>query len=99
MKLSCPHCTQPLEIPETLAGQTLSCPTCKNAFSVPLLSAPIPVATPVATRMTPPSMGIFAMAWVIGASIIAIAALTALGYTAFIGDMDLWVIKLGIERR
>lgn len=88
MKLSCPHCTQPLEIPETLAGQTLSCPTCKNAFSVPLLLAPLPVATPVATRMTSKSRGSYALAWAIGATVIALAALTLLGYMAAKGKED-----------
>jgi hypothetical protein len=35
MKISCPHCTQNLEIAYEWAGHALDCPNCKQAFIVP----------------------------------------------------------------
>jgi len=35
MKISCPHCTQNLEIADEWAGHALDCPNCRQAFIVP----------------------------------------------------------------
>jgi hypothetical protein len=35
-KFSCPHCSQHLEGPAELAGTEVTCPSCSNAFNVPL---------------------------------------------------------------
>ena len=55
-KYECPHCSQHLEVPDDLLGQTLECPSCKGQFSIP---KPTPVAAqvaaPAATPPAPPS--------------------------------------------
>jgi len=35
MKIPCPSCSQHLDIPEELAGQTIDCPACKARLAVP----------------------------------------------------------------
>tara|TARA_B100000686_G_C16753102_1_gene953786 strand:- start:883 stop:1638 length:756 start_codon:yes stop_codon:yes gene_type:complete len=35
MKIPCPSCSQNLEIPEEMAGQTIDCPVCNGSFTVP----------------------------------------------------------------
>ena len=35
LKFACPHCNQPLEVPEELLGQVLECPSCKNQIQTP----------------------------------------------------------------
>lgn len=45
MKLLCPTCQKPLEVPEQYAGQMMKCPLCNNTFTVPVL-AQMPAAPP-----------------------------------------------------
>ncbi len=41
--ISCPHCTQELEVPEDLLGQTVECPSCNGSIQLP---EPEPKAPP-----------------------------------------------------
>ncbi len=50
----CPHCSQHLEVPDDLLGQTLECPSCKGQFSIPK-SAPAVAAVAVAPPLPPAS--------------------------------------------
>ena len=34
VKLSCPHCSQHIEVPEELLGQNIDCPTCKRRIQI-----------------------------------------------------------------
>ncbi len=34
-KFNCPHCEQPLEVPEEMLGLTIDCPSCNNEFTLP----------------------------------------------------------------
>lgn len=53
MKLLCPTCQKPLEVPEQYAGQMMKCPLCNNTFTVPVL-AQMPAAPPPAPPPPPP---------------------------------------------
>ncbi len=46
MKISCPHCQQPIDAPRALTGQTAECPTCGRRFEmlVPAELSDIPMA-------------------------------------------------------
>ena len=37
MKVECPHCAQPIEADDQLAGMNTQCPTCQKEFSIPKL--------------------------------------------------------------
>ncbi len=41
--INCPHCSQTLEVPDELLGQTVECPSCNGSFQLP---APQPAAAP-----------------------------------------------------
>jgi hypothetical protein len=48
--VSCPQCSQSLELPDTLAGKTVQCPHCQHMFAAPASSAmasgkPLPRST------------------------------------------------------
>jgi hypothetical protein len=45
MRLTCPHCSQPLDVPAEFGGKNLTCPTCQTMFGVPALDAATPCAT------------------------------------------------------
>jgi membrane protein YdbS with pleckstrin-like domain len=46
----CPKCQEPMSSPDSMAGQSESCPSCGNVAMVPASAAiPSPVAPPVAT--------------------------------------------------
>jgi len=34
-KFNCPHCQQPLEVPEDMCGQQINCPSCSQAIKLP----------------------------------------------------------------
>jgi uncharacterized paraquat-inducible protein A len=42
MKLPCPSCAQSLNVPDNLAGKTVTCPKCKKPFQAPPPVAPVP---------------------------------------------------------
>src|SRR5437764_2276212 len=42
MKLVCPHCAKVVEVDDSRAGQTTSCPLCQGPFTVPLTPPPLP---------------------------------------------------------
>jgi hypothetical protein len=67
MKVHCPHCSQPLEAPAELAGQTVPCPTCQGMLSLP---------APAVVAAAPPARAGLPVGWVIGltALIVALAA-------------------------
>ena len=67
MKVNCPHCSQPLEVPAELAGQTIPCPSCEGLLSLP---APAVVTEASSARAGLP------VGWVIGltALIVGLAA-------------------------
>jgi DNA-directed RNA polymerase subunit RPC12/RpoP len=51
----CPHCQQPLEAPEEMAGDSLPCPTCSKAIMVPGSdAAPITPPPYPASEIAPP---------------------------------------------
>jgi DNA-directed RNA polymerase subunit RPC12/RpoP len=54
-KFNCPHCEQPLEAPEDMRGQVVSCPKCNGQIRVPG-ATPNPPLTPrpLTTRPTMP---------------------------------------------
>lgn len=35
MELACPHCSQPLEAPEEMAGEIVACPACGEPIQLP----------------------------------------------------------------
>jgi len=35
MKFNCPHCEQPLEVPEEMLGDTIECPSCNGSIQLP----------------------------------------------------------------
>lgn len=51
MRVTCPTCVQTLEIPDTDAGQSVSCPSCGGAFMAPVL---FDTATPPVAVISPP---------------------------------------------
>ncbi|MBL8799658.1 MAG: hypothetical protein JNM56_37595, partial [Planctomycetia bacterium] len=53
MKLLCPTCQKPLEVPEQYAGQMMKCPLCNNTFTVPVLPQ-MPSAAPPPPPPPPP---------------------------------------------
>lgn len=57
MKVHCPHCSQPLEVPSELAGQSIPCPTCQGMLSLP---------APAVVAVVPPARAGLPMGWVIG---------------------------------
>lgn len=42
MKLVCPHCAKVVDVDDSRAGQTTSCPQCQGPFTVPLTPPPLP---------------------------------------------------------
>lgn len=68
MKVNCPHCSQPLEVPPELAGQTIPCPACQGMLS-------LPAATVVA--VAPLSRAGLSVGWIVGltAVIVGLAAM------------------------
>ncbi len=57
INFSCPHCSQELEAPEEMAGDTLACPACGMDLTVPAAEqAPpkplraVPIPAPVVQR-------------------------------------------------
>ena len=64
---TCPHCTQHLEAPPEMAGDQLSCPTCKKGFK-------IPTAMPVKLTAQPKTMGGKIVAGLVGGFILAVLA-------------------------
>lgn len=61
MNLICPHCSQQLEADDSLAGATVECPKCGNAFTIPPLEPKLKVlssrgSTPP-VKPTPPKKG------------------------------------------
>lgn len=52
--LICPHCQQHLDAPSTVAGQTIKCPACSGAFTVPVPVAAVrePLKTKKKTQAT-----------------------------------------------
>jgi len=46
MKVACPSCNKPLNVPDEWAGRTARCPFCKAAFTVPLAGSVGPKPTP-----------------------------------------------------
>lgn len=50
VKLNCPHCSQSLEAPEEILGQTVPCPSCHREIELPRPMPPlvVPVAAPLA---------------------------------------------------
>ena len=61
MKLLCPTCQKPLEVPEQYAGQMMKCPLCNNTFTVPVL-AQMPAAPPPPPPAPPPLSPAFSAA-------------------------------------
>jgi len=51
-KFQCPHCSQHLEIPDELLGQTVECPTCKTQITLP--KPAIPAEAPLAQSQSAP---------------------------------------------
>jgi len=47
---TCPRCNQRLDLPSTLAGQTVACPSCKIGITVPVVDG----AALLSTAYTPP---------------------------------------------
>ena len=42
---TCPQCSQPIDAPEELAGQTIDCPDCKSPLTVPAPGVKVPKIT------------------------------------------------------
>ena len=55
IRLSCKHCGQKLQVPETRAGQTGCCPKCKGRITVPAVPASEPPAPPVKNHPLAPA--------------------------------------------
>lgn len=53
----CPHCGKKLKINDKLAGKRGACPACKQAFTIPAVSAKLPIdqKTPQAPPPVPPA--------------------------------------------
>jgi len=50
-ELQCPHCGGGLAVPDSLAGQTTRCPSCRGEMEVPLPpDAPVAPVAPLATK-------------------------------------------------
>jgi len=45
--IQCPHCRQALQAESSLAGETVSCPSCGKTFAIPKLVATGPAAASV----------------------------------------------------
>lgn len=62
MKLPCPYCAQPLNLPDRFAGKVTKCPACQKQFEVPgppegspeAAAAAKATAAPAAGNMAPP---------------------------------------------
>lgn len=50
IKCVCPHCSQHLEAPDELAGQTIECPSCKGSLLIP---APKPIKKSIRIKKKP----------------------------------------------
>lgn len=50
INFNCPHCSQNLNGPEEMAGQTIECPVCQKEFQIPGGIIEVPKST-----LTPPS--------------------------------------------
>ena len=48
MNFDCPHCSQNLEAPDSMAGDVIPCPTCERELKVPQPAAPPAAETPPA---------------------------------------------------
>lgn len=46
MKIACPHCQQPLDAPNELAGKSINCPACQGVFIIPIPTANIIMVEP-----------------------------------------------------
>lgn len=46
LELTCPHCDNPLQVPEESAGQIGTCPRCNEQFTVPMVPGPSQQAPP-----------------------------------------------------
>src|SRR5260221_10447668 len=52
MRVFCPSCSEPINVPDDLAGKTTNCPQCQAAFTAPPLfsstvSTPLPTPAPL----------------------------------------------------
>ncbi len=63
INFNCPHCSQNLNGPEEMAGQTIECPVCQKEFQIPggLIEVPkstlAPPSRPSAPAAPTPSSG------------------------------------------
>lgn len=58
MKLPCPYCAQPLNLPDRFAGKTTKCPACQKSFEVPGLPEGAPDAAKPNIAPTMPKDGV-----------------------------------------
>jgi len=66
LKFNCPHCQQPLEVPEELLGQEIDCPACNGKLQLPATqSAQRTSAPPAAPRRAVPQALIITIAAVL----------------------------------
>lgn len=67
ISFTCPHCKQHLEAPPEMAGEQLSCPTCRNELKIPTVA-------PVKLTAQPKPKGGKIVAGVVGGFILAVLA-------------------------
>jgi hypothetical protein len=61
----CPHCRQPVTVPDQMLGQVLGCPHCRGGFQTlppqAPVAAPVPVAPPAPPPPPPPQQNPFSL--------------------------------------
>lgn len=71
--LNCPHCSQPLQIPEEYAGQSGRCKHCQQSISVPRLAGDLLVGSPTAAAPVGVSRSGMLMPLAIGVLVVVLA--------------------------
>ena len=51
-KFTCPHCNQPLEVPEEMLGAQIDCPSCNGVINLPYPVTTQPLANPYQNQST-----------------------------------------------